>query len=33
VGDEGGFAPNVASHEEAIQLILQAIDMPRLHRR
>jgi enolase len=26
VGDEGGFAPNVASHEAAIQLILQAIE-------
>jgi len=26
VGDEGGFTPSVASHEEAIQLILQAID-------
>ena len=26
VGDEGGFAPNVKSHEAAIQLILQAID-------
>ncbi len=26
VGDEGGFAPSVASHEAAIQLILQAID-------
>ncbi len=26
VGDEGGFAPNVGSHEEAIQLIMQAID-------
>ena len=26
VGDEGGFAPNVASHEAAIQLILQAVD-------
>ena len=25
VGDEGGFAPNVASHEAAIQLILEAI--------
>ena len=25
VGDEGGFAPNVESHEAAIQLILQAI--------
>ncbi|MBN8509546.1 MAG: phosphopyruvate hydratase [Burkholderiales bacterium] len=27
VGDEGGFAPNVESHEAAIQLILEAIDM------
>jgi enolase len=26
VGDEGGFAPSVKSHEEAIQLILAAID-------
>jgi enolase len=26
VGDEGGFAPNVKSHEAAIQMILQAID-------
>jgi len=26
VGDEGGFAPNVESHEAAIQLILQAIE-------
>jgi enolase len=26
VGDEGGFAPSVKSHEEAIQLILEAID-------
>jgi len=26
VGDEGGFAPSVASHEAAIQLILQAVD-------
>lgn len=26
VGDEGGFAPNVANHEAAIQLILDAID-------
>jgi len=25
VGDEGGFAPNVANHEEAIKLILEAI--------
>ncbi len=25
VGDEGGFAPNFQSHEEAIQVILQAI--------
>ncbi|MFM8755479.1 MAG: phosphopyruvate hydratase [Limnohabitans sp.] len=26
VGDEGGFAPSVQSHEAALQLILQAID-------
>jgi enolase len=26
VGDEGGFAPNLASHAEAIQLIIEAID-------
>ena len=26
VGDEGGFAPNLQSNEEAIELILQAID-------
>ncbi len=26
VGDEGGFAPNLNSHEEAIKLILEAID-------
>jgi len=26
VGDEGGFAPNLKQHEEAIQLILEAID-------
>ena len=26
VGDEGGFAPNLASHEAALQLILEAID-------
>ena len=26
VGDEGGFAPNVANHEAAIQMILQAIE-------
>src|SRR5690606_24933530 len=26
VGDEGGFAPNLANHEAAIQLILQAIE-------
>ena len=25
VGDEGGFAPNLASDEEAIQLLLEAI--------
>ena len=26
VGDEGGFAPNIASNEEAIELVLQAIE-------
>ena len=26
VGDEGGFAPSVANHEAAIQMILEAID-------
>ena len=26
VGDEGGFAPSVANHEEAIQLIITAIE-------
>ena len=26
VGDEGGFAPNVQSNEEAVEVILQAID-------
>ncbi|MBJ18834.1 MAG: phosphopyruvate hydratase [bacterium] len=26
VGDEGGFAPNLSSNEEALELILQAID-------
>ncbi len=26
VGDEGGFAPSLGNHEEAIQLILQAIE-------
>ncbi|MDO9512719.1 MAG: phosphopyruvate hydratase [Bacteroidales bacterium] len=27
VGDEGGFAPNLKSNEEAVQVILQAIEM------
>jgi enolase len=26
VGDEGGFAPNVASHEAALQMIIEAIE-------
>lgn len=26
VGDEGGFAPSLANHEEAIKLIIQAIE-------
>jgi enolase len=27
VGDEGGFAPNLSSNQEALEVILQAIDM------
>jgi phosphopyruvate hydratase len=27
VGDEGGFAPNISSNEEALELILQAIEL------
>ena len=27
IGDEGGFAPDLASNEEAIQLLVQAIEM------
>lgn len=27
VGDEGGFAPNLKSNEEAIQMVIQAIEM------
>jgi enolase len=26
VGDEGGFAPNIGSNEEAIETVLTAID-------
>jgi enolase len=26
VGDEGGFAPNLQSNEEAIQVIMEAIE-------
>ncbi len=26
VGDEGGFAPNIKSNEEAIETVLQAIE-------
>lgn len=26
VGDEGGFAPNLGSNEEALQVIIQAIE-------
>ena len=26
VGDEGGFAPNLPSNEEAIKVIIEAID-------
>lgn len=32
VGDEGGFAPDLASDEEAIQYILQAIEKPAMNR-
>ena len=28
VGDEGGFAPNLKSNIEAIELILEAIEKP-----
>jgi enolase len=31
VGDEGGFAPNLKSNEEAIEVILQAIDQAGYH--
>ena len=31
VGDEGGFAPSVANHEAAIQMILEAIDRAGYH--
>ncbi len=31
VGDEGGFAPNLANHEAAIQMILEAIDKAGFH--
>ncbi len=31
VGDEGGFAPNLASNEEAIRLVLQAIEQAGYH--
>ena len=27
VGDEGGFAPNLSSNEEALELIMQAIEL------
>ena len=30
VGDEGGFAPNLKSNEEAIQLILESIEQSNL---
>lgn len=26
MGDEGGFAPNISSNEEAIEIVLQAIE-------
>ena len=27
VGDEGGFAPNLSSNEEALELIIKAIEL------
>lgn len=33
VGDEGGFAPNLGSNEEAIQIIIEAIEKSRLQTR
>ena len=33
VGDEGGFAPNLGSNEEAVQLLVEAIETGRLHAR
>ena len=32
VGDEGGFAPDLGSNEEAVEVILQAIDRPAIKR-
>ena len=33
VGDEGGFAPDLASNEDAIRLLMEAIAAGRLHPR
>ena len=33
IGDEGGFAPNLESNEEAIQLIIDAIKLSNLEPR
>ena len=33
VGDEGGFAPNLKSNEEALEVVLEAITHGRLHAR
>ena len=33
VGDEGGFAPNLASNREALELLIEAIERGRLSRR
>ena len=31
VGDEGGFAPNLSSNEEALELIIKAIEIAGYH--
>ena len=33
VGDEGGFAPNLKSNDEAIEVILEAIEKSRIQSR
>jgi enolase len=33
VGDEGGFAPDLQSNEEALEVIMEAIKAARIHHR